>query len=61
MFFGLLVVNFVVGCGLTLWHNIPSADVRTARIGTGALWAVAALVSLTTLGRAPELRKNGAR
>jgi hypothetical protein len=61
VFFGLLVTNFVVGCGLTLWRNIPSADVRTARIGTGALWALAALVGLTTLGSAPELRKKGAR
>jgi hypothetical protein len=58
VFFSLLVINFVVGCGLTLWRNIPSVDVRTARIGTGALWAVAALVSLTTLGSAPELRRN---
>ncbi len=61
LFFGLLVINFVAGCGLTLWSNIPSADVRAARIGTGALWAVAALVSLTTLGRAAELRRKGAR
>src|SRR5271157_140056 len=61
VFFGLLVINFVVGCGLTLWSNIPSADVRAARIGTGALWAVAALVSLTTLGRAAESRRKGAR
>ena len=60
VFFGLLVINFVVGCGLTLWGNVPSADVRTARIGTGALWAAAALVSLTTLGSAAELRKKGA-
>jgi len=59
VFFGLLVINFLVGCGLTLWRNIPSADVRAARIGTGALWAVAALVSLTTLRSAPELRGNG--
>jgi hypothetical protein len=59
MFFGLLVINFVVGCGLTLWSNVPPADVRTARIGTGAFWAVAALVSLTTLRGAPELRKKG--
>ena len=59
--FGLLVINFVVGCGLTLWSNVPPADVRTARIGTGALWAVAALVSLTTLASASELRKNGAK
>ncbi len=49
IFFGLLVVNFVVGCGLTLWHDIPSADVRTARMATGALWALAALMSLATL------------
>jgi hypothetical protein len=51
VFFSVLVTNFVIGCALTLWHNIPSADVRNARIGTGALWAVAAIVSLTTLGR----------
>ncbi|MGB6774109.1 MAG: hypothetical protein WBE45_07010 [Terriglobales bacterium] len=56
IFFGVLVINFIVGFGLTLWHNIPSADVRTARIGTGALWALAALVSLTTLGSPRELR-----
>jgi len=61
VFSGLLVINFVVGFGLTLWRNVPSADVRAARIGTGALWAVAALVSLTTLGRAAESRRKGAR
>jgi hypothetical protein len=55
-FFGLLVINFVIGCGLTLWRNVPYADVRLARIGTGALWALAALVSLTTLRGALELR-----
>jgi len=60
VFFGVLVVNFVAGCGLTLWSNVPPADVRIARIGTGTLWAVAALVSLTTLGSAAELRKKGA-
>jgi hypothetical protein len=58
MFFGVLVINFVAGCTLTLWHNISSADVRTARIATGALWAMAALVSLTTLASAPELRRK---
>jgi hypothetical protein len=49
IFFGVLVINFVVGCGLTLWRGIPSSDVRVARSGTGALWALAALLSLTTL------------
>jgi hypothetical protein len=61
LFFGLLVINFVVGCGLTLWGSVPDADVRMVRMGTGALWAMAALVSLTTLRGAPELRRNGAR
>jgi len=58
LFFSLLVINFVVGCGLTLWVDIPAADVRLARIGTGGLWALAALVSLATLASAPELRKG---
>jgi hypothetical protein len=55
LFFGVLVANFVVGCILTIWHNVPDVDVRSARIGTGALWAVAALASLTTLRGARDL------
>lgn len=58
-FFGILVLNFIVGCGLTLWHSIPSPEVRTARIGTGAFWALAAVVSLATLGKAPNLHRDG--
>jgi hypothetical protein len=50
-FFGILLINFLVGLGLTLWRAIPQADVRTARLGTGALWALAAAASLTTVGR----------
>ncbi len=61
MFFGLLVINFVIGCGLTLWRSVPPADVRIARIGTGALWALAALVSLSTLGGVAEVGRNGAK
>ncbi len=61
VFFGLLVINFLAGCGLTLWSSVPPTDVRIARIVTGALWAVAGLVSLTTLRSAPELRGNGAK
>ena len=56
-FFGALVINFVVGFGLTLWHSAPAADVRTARIWTGALWTVAALASLATVGRAGKSQK----
>ena len=58
-FFGVLLVNFVIGCALTLWYYAPPSDVRIARIGTGALWAVAALLSLTTLSgpsKSPEKR-----
>ena len=51
IFFGALVVNFLVGFGLTVWHSVPATDVRTARIATGALWAVGALASLATVGR----------
>lgn len=54
LFFGILVANFVVGCGLTLWVDVPTADVRLARIGTGALWGLAAVVSITTLGGAAQ-------
>jgi hypothetical protein len=49
LFFSVLVANFVVGCALTLWRAVPPADVRTVRIGTGTLWALAALLSLATL------------
>jgi len=52
IFFGALVLNFVVGFGLTLWRSVPLAEVRQARLGTAMLWALAALVSLTTMGRA---------
>jgi hypothetical protein len=49
LFFGLLVVNFVVGATLTLWSTVAPAQVRSARMFTGTLWALAAIASLTTL------------
>ena len=52
LFFGGLIINFFVGFALTLWSTVSSAHVRSARLGTGALWALAALLSLTTVGRA---------
>jgi hypothetical protein len=54
LFFGVLVINFVVGCTLTLWRAIPPTNVRTARIGTGVLWALAALLSLVTLRKTAD-------
>ena len=58
LFFGVLVINFVIGCGLTVWHAAPTADVRTARLLTGGMWALAAVLSLGTLGRARVIRAS---
>jgi hypothetical protein len=52
LFFGLLMINFFIGFGLTLWSTVSTANVRMARLGTGVLWALAALASLSTVGRA---------
>jgi len=52
VFFGVLLINFFIGLGLTLWRAIPADDVRAARIVTGALWTLGAGMSLTTVGRA---------
>jgi len=54
LFFGVLLINFVAGFCLTVWHEAPAADVRTARIATGGLWALAGVLSLTTVGRAEK-------
>lgn len=51
LFFGVLMVNFVIGFGLTLWRTILVDDVRAARVATGTLWALAAMLSLATIGR----------
>lgn len=55
--FGILLIDFFIGFALTLWHTAPAADVRTARIGTGGLWALAAVASLTTVGREKQSQK----
>ena len=55
LFFSVLVANFLIGCGMTLWNNISLSQVRAARIGTGTLWALAALLSLTTLRGVSEI------
>lgn len=55
LFFTVLLINFFVGFCLTVWHKIPVADVRSARIGTGALWGLAAAFSLATVGREKKL------
>jgi hypothetical protein len=61
LFFGLLVVNFTIGFGLTLWRAVSPTQVHNARIGTGVLWGVAALVSLTTMGRSKTVATKASR
>ncbi|MFI5114321.1 MAG: hypothetical protein ACHP7J_04175 [Terriglobales bacterium] len=61
IFFGLLLLNFVMGFGLTLWGSVPLAGVRQARLVTAALWAMAALVSLITIGRARSVGAEAKR
>jgi hypothetical protein len=58
IFFGVLVINFLIGGVLTLWYSAPASAVRMARIVTGILWATGALASLTTLGRANAMRRE---
>jgi hypothetical protein len=55
IFFGVLVVNFAIGFGLTVWSGASSGAVHNARIGTGVLWGLGALVSLSTMGRAEKV------
>jgi len=55
LFFAVLVVNFLIGFGLTVWRTAPAAEVRTARMLTGVLWAAAGVISLTTVGREKKL------
>jgi hypothetical protein len=56
LFFGVLLINFFTGFALTLWGTASANAVRTARLGTGGLWILAALLSLTTIGRSRRPR-----
>jgi len=60
VFFGCLLMNFFIGLGLTLWAGVPTPYVRTARIATGVLWGLGAVMSLTTLrGRGVRSEPRG--
>lgn len=63
VFFFALLLNFVIGLGLTLWSKIPATDIRMARLTTGALWTLGAVTSLTTVGQAGKIgsEKLGAK
>jgi hypothetical protein len=61
LFFGVLVLNFLIGFGLTVWKMAPAQDVRTTRICTGVLWALAGVLSLTTVGREKKSQRSEGR
>jgi hypothetical protein len=60
-FFGVLVLNFLIGFGLTVWKTAPAGDVRAIRLVTGVLWALAGVLSLTTVGRERTGQKSEIR
>ena len=51
VFFGLLVLNFLVGFGMAAWSGASLGRVRAAREASLALWILAALASFGTLRR----------
>lgn len=55
VFFFVLLINFFIGFGLTLWSTASAAHVRSARFWTGVLWWLGALASLLTIGRARSI------
>jgi hypothetical protein len=52
VFFGLVLVTFLLGFGFSAWSDATESSVRHFRIAATALWALAAVVSLTTLSGA---------
>ncbi len=49
IFFGIVLVTFLLGFGFSAWSGAPEGAVRHFRIAATALWALAAVFSLTTL------------
>jgi len=57
IFFGLVLITFLLGLFFSAWSNAPGHAIRQLRIVSTALWALAAVASLTTVfGSKPEIR-----
>jgi hypothetical protein len=48
IFFSLMLLILLLGLAFSAWSNAPEHAVRQLRIAATALWAVAAIASLTT-------------
>jgi hypothetical protein len=57
-FFGLLLLNFLLGFTLAAWSSAPPAMVRDARTISLVLWALAVLASLLTVMHSGPFEKE---
>jgi hypothetical protein len=48
IFFGLVMLTFLLGFAFSAWSNAPEHAVRQLRVASTLLWALAAVASLTT-------------
>jgi membrane-anchored protein YejM (alkaline phosphatase superfamily) len=49
IFFGSMLIVFLLGLAFSAWSAAPEHAIRQLRIATTAIWALAALASLTTI------------
>lgn len=63
IFFGSVLITFLLGFGLSAWSRASDTAIHQFRIASTVLWAVAALASLTTISgprksTADEVRRD---
>jgi hypothetical protein len=58
IFFGLVLVNFILGFALAMWGAAPIQAVRGVRIVSAGLWAAAALVSVVMAFSSGQAKKK---
>lgn len=55
LFFGLLAINFAIGCAFSAWNSFDFGTIKAAREFSVGLWVVAALIAaLALLSRRSE-------
>jgi len=58
IFFGLVLINFLVGFGLSAWSRASDNAIHQFRIASTVVWALAALASLTTISGPRKSTEN---
>jgi len=63
IFFGLVLIIFLLGFGFSAWSSAPENAVRQLRMASTVLWALAAVASLTTTfnstSKTEDAQRNG--